>query len=175
MLFFWRKISYILYSALNCKYMHVAQIESNLRFQNGNHIPQNSIHSNWTVDLIIGRGITADCRHFRFTINAKSKDSKLQNNLSIRSVATILVYTYKRLKMEERVLITKRKNAKHHLCSKKQVKLLSLFARVSPLQNRIVQEVLLMVLKPIFEPRFTQKSYAFRPSTILDEESNWSH
>ncbi|WRX24014.1 Reverse transcriptase domain - like 10 [Theobroma cacao] len=30
-------------------------------------------------------------------------------------------------------------------------------------QDRVVQEVLLMVLEPIFEPRFSSKSHAFRP------------
>jgi len=49
------------------------------------------------------------------------------------------------------------------LLSKATLKLLFLFARVSRFQDRIVQEVLLMILEPIFEPRFTQKSYAFRP------------
>lgn len=47
--------------------------------------------------------------------------------------------------------------------SKAKLKLLSLSAKVSPFQDRIVQEVLLIILEPIFEPRFTQKSYAFRP------------
>lgn len=30
-------------------------------------------------------------------------------------------------------------------------------------QDRVVQEVLLLILEPIFEPRFSSKSYAFRP------------
>ncbi|OIW13932.1 hypothetical protein TanjilG_09283 [Lupinus angustifolius] len=30
-------------------------------------------------------------------------------------------------------------------------------------QDRVVQEVLLMILEPVFEPRFSQKSHAFRP------------
>jgi hypothetical protein len=33
----------------------------------------------------------------------------------------------------------------------------------TPFQDRIVQEVLLMILEPIYEPRFSEKSYAFRP------------
>ncbi|KAL3498338.1 hypothetical protein ACH5RR_041070 [Cinchona calisaya] len=32
-----------------------------------------------------------------------------------------------------------------------------------PFQDRVVQEVLLMILEPVFEPRFSSKSYAFRP------------
>ncbi|KAK9267159.1 hypothetical protein L1049_009579 [Liquidambar formosana] len=31
-------------------------------------------------------------------------------------------------------------------------------------QDRVVQEVLLLILEPIFEPRFSSKSHAFRPS-----------
>lgn len=32
-----------------------------------------------------------------------------------------------------------------------------------PFQDRVVQEVLLMILEPIFEPQFSPKSHAFRP------------
>ncbi|KAK3015968.1 hypothetical protein RJ639_006303 [Escallonia herrerae] len=32
-----------------------------------------------------------------------------------------------------------------------------------PFQDRVVQEVLLMILEPVFEPKFSSKSHAFRP------------
>ncbi|KAL3851484.1 hypothetical protein ACJIZ3_013366 [Penstemon smallii] len=38
-----------------------------------------------------------------------------------------------------------------------------LASATSPFQDRIVQEVLLMILEPVFEPRFSAKSHAFRP------------
>ncbi|GLJ38906.1 hypothetical protein SUGI_0793090 [Cryptomeria japonica] len=47
--------------------------------------------------------------------------------------------------------------------SKTKLRQLMTSAQPSPFQDRIVQEVLLMILEPIFEPRFSQKSYAFRP------------
>ncbi|XP_020247965.1 uncharacterized protein LOC109825525 [Asparagus officinalis] len=47
--------------------------------------------------------------------------------------------------------------------SKRKIKALLTTAQPSPFQDRIVQEVLLMVLEPIYEARFSQKSFAFRP------------
>lgn len=38
-----------------------------------------------------------------------------------------------------------------------------LTSKTPPFQDRVVQEVLLMILEPIFEPRFSSKSHAFRP------------
>ena len=48
------------------------------------------------------------------------------------------------------------------IVSKRKLKLL---AEVSgaPFQDRIVQELLLIVLEPIFEPRFSSRSHGFRP------------
>ncbi|KAK1368924.1 nuclear intron maturase 1, mitochondrial [Heracleum sosnowskyi] len=48
-----------------------------------------------------------------------------------------------------------------------------------PFQDRVVQEALLMILEPIFEPRFSSKSHAFRPgrnahSVIRTIRSNFS-
>ncbi|KAI5670884.1 hypothetical protein M9H77_11248 [Catharanthus roseus] len=36
-------------------------------------------------------------------------------------------------------------------------------SKTPPFQDRVVQEVLLMILEPIFEPLFSSKSHAFRP------------
>eukprot|EP01018_Ginkgo_biloba_P028593 Gb_04055 [translate_table: standard] len=47
--------------------------------------------------------------------------------------------------------------------SNTKLKILLKSAQPAPFQDKIVQEVLLLILEPIFEPRFTQKSYAFRP------------
>lgn len=47
--------------------------------------------------------------------------------------------------------------------SKRKIKALLTTAQPSPFQDRIVQEVLLMILEPIYEARFSQKSFAFRP------------
>nr|CAD1842268.1 unnamed protein product [Ananas comosus var. bracteatus] len=35
--------------------------------------------------------------------------------------------------------------------------------RTPPFQDRVVQELLLLILEPVFEPRFSSKSHAFRP------------
>ncbi|XP_078446037.1 intron maturase, type II family protein [Wolffia australiana] len=47
--------------------------------------------------------------------------------------------------------------------SKRKIKILLTTAQPPPFQDRIVQEVLLMILEPIYEARFSQKSFAFRP------------
>ncbi|KAL9320623.1 hypothetical protein ACSQ67_012462 [Phaseolus vulgaris] len=47
--------------------------------------------------------------------------------------------------------------------SKRKIKTILTTTQPSPFQDKIVQEVLLMVLEPIYEPRFSPKSYAFRP------------
>ncbi|KAK2985947.1 hypothetical protein RJ640_000954 [Escallonia rubra] len=38
-----------------------------------------------------------------------------------------------------------------------------LSSNTPPFQDRVVQEVLLMILEPVFEPKFSSKSHAFRP------------
>lgn len=47
--------------------------------------------------------------------------------------------------------------------SKRKIKAILTTTQPTPFQDRIVQEVLFMVLEPIYEARFSQKSYAFRP------------
>ncbi|KAL0905041.1 hypothetical protein M5K25_027212 [Dendrobium thyrsiflorum] len=47
--------------------------------------------------------------------------------------------------------------------SKRKIRALLTNPQPSPFQDRIVQEVLLFLLEPVFEARFSQKSYAFRP------------
>ncbi|GMN51884.1 hypothetical protein TIFTF001_021032 [Ficus carica] len=47
--------------------------------------------------------------------------------------------------------------------SKRKIKALLTTTQPAPFQDRIVQEVLLMILEPIYEARFSQKSFAFRP------------
>ncbi|KAG9450992.1 hypothetical protein H6P81_010957 [Aristolochia fimbriata] len=47
--------------------------------------------------------------------------------------------------------------------SKRKIRTLLTTTQPAPFQDRIVQEVLLMILEPIYEGRFSQKSYAFRP------------
>ncbi|EPS73440.1 hypothetical protein M569_01312, partial [Genlisea aurea] len=47
--------------------------------------------------------------------------------------------------------------------SKRKIRAIMTTTQPSPFQDRIVQEVLLMVLEPIYESRFSQKSFAFRP------------
>ncbi|KAK1304674.1 hypothetical protein QJS10_CPB11g00202 [Acorus calamus] len=46
--------------------------------------------------------------------------------------------------------------------SKRKLKLLLTTTQPAPFQDRIVQEVLLMILEPLYEARFSQKSFAFR-------------
>ncbi|XP_057537843.1 nuclear intron maturase 2, mitochondrial isoform X2 [Amaranthus tricolor] len=47
--------------------------------------------------------------------------------------------------------------------SKRKIKTILTTTQPTPYQDRIVQEVLFMILEPIYEARFSQKSYAFRP------------
>ncbi|GMY29833.1 nuclear intron maturase 2, mitochondrial [Fagus crenata] len=47
--------------------------------------------------------------------------------------------------------------------SKRKIKAILTTSQPAAFQDRIVQEVLLMVLEPVYEARFSQKSFAFRP------------
>ncbi|KAG8637871.1 nuclear intron maturase 2, mitochondrial [Manihot esculenta] len=47
--------------------------------------------------------------------------------------------------------------------SKRKIKAILTTTQPAPFQDKIVQEVLLMILEPIYEARFSQKSFAFRP------------
>ncbi|XP_016570924.2 nuclear intron maturase 2, mitochondrial [Capsicum annuum] len=47
--------------------------------------------------------------------------------------------------------------------SKRKIKAILTTTQPSPFQDRIVQEVLFMILEPIYEARFSEKSFAFRP------------
>ncbi|CAA6662847.1 unnamed protein product [Spirodela intermedia] len=48
------------------------------------------------------------------------------------------------------------------LISKRKLKLLA-DAAGPPFQDRIIQELLLLILEPVFEPRFSNRSHGFRP------------
>ncbi|KAL5558470.1 hypothetical protein UlMin_034681 [Ulmus minor] len=56
-----------------------------------------------------------------------------------------------------------RDKTEYQSLSKRKIKALLTTTQPTPFQDRIVQEVLLMVLEPIYEARFSQKSFAFRP------------
>ncbi|KAL4184656.1 hypothetical protein AMTRI_Chr10g2200 [Amborella trichopoda] len=47
--------------------------------------------------------------------------------------------------------------------SKRKLKILMTSSQPPPFQDRIIQEVLFMILEPIYEARFSQKSFTFRP------------
>ncbi|XP_076950302.1 nuclear intron maturase 2, mitochondrial-like [Bidens hawaiensis] len=47
--------------------------------------------------------------------------------------------------------------------SKRKIRAILTTTQPSPFQDRIVQEVLFMILEPVFEARFSEKSYVFRP------------
>lgn len=47
--------------------------------------------------------------------------------------------------------------------SKRKIRAILTTTQASPFQDRIVQEVLFMILEPVYEGRFSDKSYAFRP------------
>ncbi|XP_016438827.2 nuclear intron maturase 2, mitochondrial [Nicotiana tabacum] len=47
--------------------------------------------------------------------------------------------------------------------SKRKIKAILTTTQPSPFQDRVVQEVLFMILEPVYEARFSQKSFAFRP------------
>lgn len=56
-----------------------------------------------------------------------------------------------------------RDKTEYESLSKRKIKAMLTTTQPTPFQDRIVQEVLFMVLEPIYEARFSQKSYAFRP------------
>lgn len=47
--------------------------------------------------------------------------------------------------------------------SKRKIKTILTTTQPAPFQDKIVQEVLFMTLEPVYEARFSQKSFAFRP------------
>ncbi|CAL5436621.1 unnamed protein product [Camellia sinensis] len=47
--------------------------------------------------------------------------------------------------------------------SKRKIRAILTTTQPSPFQDRIVQEVMFMILEPVYEARFSQKSFAFRP------------
>ncbi|XP_022738436.1 nuclear intron maturase 2, mitochondrial-like [Durio zibethinus] len=47
--------------------------------------------------------------------------------------------------------------------SKRKIKAILTTTQPAPFQDKLVQEVLFMILEPIYEARFSQKSYSFRP------------
>ncbi|OMO93088.1 reverse transcriptase [Corchorus olitorius] len=47
--------------------------------------------------------------------------------------------------------------------SKRKIKAILTTTQPAPFQDKLVQEVLFMILEPIYESRFSQKSFAFRP------------
>lgn len=47
--------------------------------------------------------------------------------------------------------------------SKNKIRAILTTTQPAPFQDKIVQEVLLMILEPVYEARFSEKSYAFRP------------
>ncbi|XP_027098681.1 nuclear intron maturase 2, mitochondrial [Coffea eugenioides] len=47
--------------------------------------------------------------------------------------------------------------------SKRKIRAIMTTTQPAPFQDRIVQEVLFLILEPVYEARFSQKSFAFRP------------
>ncbi|XVE96229.1 hypothetical protein REPUB_Repub02eG0203900 [Reevesia pubescens] len=47
--------------------------------------------------------------------------------------------------------------------SKRKIKAILTTTQPAPFQDKLVQEVLFMILEPVYEARFSQKSFAFRP------------
>ncbi|XP_030444069.1 nuclear intron maturase 2, mitochondrial-like [Syzygium oleosum] len=56
-----------------------------------------------------------------------------------------------------------RDKTEYQSLSKRKIKAILTTTQPTPFQDKIVQEVLLMILEPIYEARFSQKSFAFRP------------
>ncbi|GMH07073.1 hypothetical protein Nepgr_008913 [Nepenthes gracilis] len=59
-----------------------------------------------------------------------------------------------------------RDKTEYESLSKRKMKIILTTTQPTPFQDRIVQEVLFMILEPIYEARFSSKSYAFRPGRI---------
>lgn len=60
-----------------------------------------------------------------------------------------------------------RDKTEYESLSKRKIKNILTTTQPTPFQDRIVQEVLFMILEPIYEARFSQKSYAFRPGRTV--------
>ncbi|GAA0154235.1 hypothetical protein LIER_37828 [Lithospermum erythrorhizon] len=56
-----------------------------------------------------------------------------------------------------------RDKTEYESLSKRKIKAILTTTQPSPFQDRVVQEVLLMLLEPVYEARFSSKSFAFRP------------
>ncbi|XP_047342013.1 nuclear intron maturase 2, mitochondrial [Impatiens glandulifera] len=56
-----------------------------------------------------------------------------------------------------------RDKTEYESLSKRKIKAVLTTTQPSPFQDKIVQEVLFMILEPVYEARFSPKSFAFRP------------
>ncbi|VFQ65044.1 unnamed protein product [Cuscuta campestris] len=56
-----------------------------------------------------------------------------------------------------------RDKTEYESLSKRKIKAILTTTQPSPFQDKIVQEVLFLILEPIYEARFSEKSFAFRP------------
>ncbi|KAK7303558.1 hypothetical protein RJT34_14465 [Clitoria ternatea] len=96
-----------------------------------------------------------------YTPRSSIPNSTLQDLLSLRNA--VLDRNFKwgsRLKF---FIKSPRDKTDYDSLSKRKIKTILTTTQPSPFQDKIVQEVLLMILEPIYEPRFSPKSFAFRP------------
>ncbi|KAL4184261.1 hypothetical protein AMTRI_Chr10g224680 [Amborella trichopoda] len=87
--------------------------------------------------------------------------STLKDLLSLRNAVLHSQYLWG-MKIRHVYIQSPRERELMRPISRRRLKLL-LDSDKTPFQDSIVQEVLHMILEPFFEPRFSQKSYAFRP------------
>ncbi|KAJ4901444.1 hypothetical protein Rs2_15395 [Raphanus sativus] len=87
--------------------------------------------------------------------------SALENLLSLRN--SVLDDRFKWGARLDFYIKSPRDKTDYESLSKRKIKAILTTTQPTPFQDRIVQEVLLMILEPVYESRFSQKSFAFRP------------
>lgn len=87
--------------------------------------------------------------------------SALENLLALRNA--VLDNRFKWGARLEFFIKSPRDKTDYESLSKRKIKAILTTTQPAPFQDKIVHEVLFMILEPVYEARFSQKSFAFRP------------
>ncbi|KAK8578919.1 hypothetical protein V6N12_069262 [Hibiscus sabdariffa] len=87
--------------------------------------------------------------------------SALEDLLALRNA--VLDNRFKWGARLEFIIKSPKDKTEYESLSKRKIKAILTTTQPAPFQDKLVQEVLFMILEPIYEARFSQKSFAFRP------------
>ncbi|KAK8691026.1 hypothetical protein V6N13_074547 [Hibiscus sabdariffa] len=87
--------------------------------------------------------------------------SALEDLLALRNA--VLDNRFKWGARLEFIIKSPKDKTEYESLSKRKIKAILTTTQPAPFQDKLVQEVLFMILEPIYESRFSQKSFAFRP------------